>query len=92
MQIVVNEENFQVEAGSSLFELRDRQKPNADLVIVNGYPVDEDQKLKDGDRVVLLCHGEQPTATDLEALMRARHTPGVHEKIKNSCEKSGGVV
>jgi sulfur carrier protein ThiS adenylyltransferase len=91
MQIVVNEEFFQVEAGVSLFELRDCQKPNADLVIVNGYPVDEDQKLKDGDRVVLLCHGEQPTATDLEALMRARHTPGVHEKIKNSCVGIAGV-
>lgn len=57
-----------------MYELRDRQKPDADLLIVNGYPVSDDQQLKDGDRVVLLRRGEQPTSADLETLMRARHT------------------
>ncbi|MEA1923123.1 MAG: sulfur carrier protein ThiS adenylyltransferase ThiF [Pseudomonadota bacterium] len=91
MQIFVNEHSCQVEAETRLYELRDRQKPNADLLIVNGYPVSEDQQLKGGDRVVLIRRGKQPTSADLEALMRARHTPGVHEKIKNSCVGIAGV-
>ncbi|MEA3333409.1 MAG: sulfur carrier protein ThiS adenylyltransferase ThiF [Pseudomonadota bacterium] len=91
MQIFVNEDNCLVEAEIRLYELRDRQKPNADLMIVNGYPVREDQQLKDGDRVVLMRCGQQPTTDDLEALKRARHTPSVHEKIKNSCIGIAGV-
>ncbi|MCD6534411.1 MAG: ThiF family adenylyltransferase, partial [Deltaproteobacteria bacterium] len=91
MQIFVNEQSCQVGAEAGLYELRDCQKPDADLLIVNGYPVSENQQLKDGDRVVLIRRGEQPTTADLEALMRARHTPGVHEKIKNSCVGIAGV-
>ena len=91
MQIFVNEHSCQVEAEIRLYELRDCRKPNADRLIVNGYPVSEDQQLKDGDQVVLIRRGEQPTSADLESLMRARHTPGVHEKIKNSCVGIAGV-
>jgi sulfur carrier protein ThiS adenylyltransferase len=40
---------------------------------------------------VLIRRGEQPTAEDLQRLMMARHTPGVHEKIKNSCVGIAGV-
>ena len=91
MQIFVNEESSQFQAEIRLYELRDRQNPNADLLIVNGYPVSEDQQLKEGDRVVLIRRGEKPTSADLEVLMMARHTPGVHEKIKNSCVGIAGV-
>ena len=91
MQIFINEQNHQFETGIRLFELRDRHKPEADLLIVNGYPANTDQPLSDGDRVVLIQRGEQPTATELEALMMARHTPGVHEKIKNSCVGIAGA-
>ena len=85
MLIFINEQSFQFHAEVRLYGLRDRHKPDADLLIVNGYPANADQPLKDGDRVVLIKRGEQPTSDELEALMMARHTPGVHMKIKNSC-------
>lgn len=91
MQIFVNEQSFQIEKKTSLNELREYYKPDADLVIVNGYPVSQDQLLKDGDRVILVRRGDSPTPADLETLLRARHTPGVHEKIKKSCVGIAGV-
>jgi sulfur carrier protein ThiS adenylyltransferase len=91
MQIFINEQSCRFQSEIRLFELRERQKPDADLLIVNGFPVSTDQQLKDGDRVVLIRRGEQPSADELEALMMARHTPGVHEKIKNSCVGIAGA-
>ena len=86
MQILVNERTIEVEAGTTLFGLRARYKPQADLLIVNGFPTPADQPLVDGDRVALIRRGEVPPPEEMEALLMARHTPGVHEKIK------GGTV
>lgn len=91
MQIYLNEQPENVPSDIGLFELREQKKPDADLLIVNGYPVTVDQPLTADDRVVLIQRGEQPTAEELQQLMMARHTPGVHEKIKNSCVGIAGV-
>ena len=91
MQIFVNEQSQQCAATTSLFELRKQINPHADLLIVNGYPADQDQPLTAGDRIVLIQRGTQPTAAELEGLMMARHTPGVHQKIKHSCVGIAGV-
>ncbi|NOY12369.1 MAG: sulfur carrier protein ThiS adenylyltransferase ThiF, partial [Deltaproteobacteria bacterium] len=91
MLIYLNEQPEQIEPGTGLLALRDQKKPAADLLIVNGYPAGGDQILKEGDRVVLIRRGEKPTAEELERLMMARHTPGVHEKIKHSCVGIAGV-
>lgn len=91
MLIYLNEQTIEIEPDVGLFELRDRHKPAADLVIVNGFPTNTDQRLSEGDRVVLIQRGEQPTAEELEHLMMARHTPGVHAKIKNSCVGIAGA-
>ncbi len=91
MQIYINEQPHTCEAAIHLHELRDQHKPDADVLIVNGFPAATDQELKDGDRVTLIRRGEQPTAQELEALMIARHTPGVHAKIKHSCVGIAGV-
>ncbi len=91
MQIFINEQPAECGAKTSLFCLRDQHKPAADILIVNGFPVNQDQQLQDGDRVSLIRRGEQPSAQELEALMIARHTPGVHAKIKNSCVGIAGV-
>ncbi|MEN2259267.1 ThiS-like ubiquitin domain-containing protein [Paraclostridium benzoelyticum] len=34
--------------------IKDRFKKNADVVILNGYPISENKLLKDGDRVTLI--------------------------------------
>ncbi|RME36339.1 MAG: sulfur carrier protein ThiS adenylyltransferase ThiF [Deltaproteobacteria bacterium] len=83
MNVFVNERAIETDA-ESLFALRDRLKPDADIVICNGFPADTDVPLSDGDRVVLIRRGEIPPVEELEALLMARHTPGVHEKVRNA--------
>jgi sulfur carrier protein ThiS adenylyltransferase len=80
--IRVNEAPFQADEQATLFSLRDAVKPDADILILNGAAVVDDVPLSDGDSVSLIRRGETPSATELEALMAARHTPGVHKKLK----------
>ena len=82
LKVKLNERIADVEEGTTLFALRDAVKPNADVVIINGAAVGEDTPLADGDEVCLIKRGETPSAAELESLMAARHTPGVHEKVK----------
>ncbi|MCD6582772.1 MAG: sulfur carrier protein ThiS adenylyltransferase ThiF [Desulfuromusa sp.] len=82
MQIYLNENPIEIKIGSRLYALRKQHKVGADLLIVNGYPANTDQVLNDGDHVIMIQRGKQPSAAELESLMMARHTPGVHEKIK----------
>ena len=82
MKIFLAEREVDVERGLTLFALRARLKPDADVVVYNGAPSPVDRELNEGDRVVFIRRGEAPSAAELEALMRARHTPGVHMKVK----------
>jgi sulfur carrier protein ThiS adenylyltransferase len=84
MQIEINERPTEIAAGTTLAQLRDAVKPEADLCIRNGHPEREDVPLAPGDRVVFIRRGEIPAAEDLEALLAARHTPGVHARIKSA--------
>jgi sulfur carrier protein ThiS adenylyltransferase len=82
MKIFVAENELDVECGLGLLALKARVKPDADVVVCNGAPVVVDRELREGDRVVFIRRGEVPSAAELEALMMARHTPGVHAKVK----------
>lgn len=82
LKILLNEQLVEVDPNTTLHMLRDRFKGGADILIYNGFPQSQDIALKQGDRVVLIRRGEIPSAQELEALMAARHSPGVHEKVK----------
>ena len=82
MEINVNERPIEVRDGETLFGLRDRVKPAADVVILNGAAMNTDAPLAFGDEVSLITRGENPSVAELEALMASRHTPGVHAKVK----------
>lgn len=84
MTVWINEQPRELPSDTTLFAVRDLCKPEADVLIVNGFPAAADQPLRDGDRVVLIRRGEKPSAQELEALMAARHTPGVHERVKQA--------
>ncbi len=91
MQITLNEKTIDIETGATLHALRERYKPEADVVIHNGHPVKEDVPVAAGDRVVLIRRGEKPSAEEMEALLVSRHTPGVHEKLKEGTVGIAGV-
>ncbi|HEY5955838.1 MAG TPA: sulfur carrier protein ThiS adenylyltransferase ThiF [Polyangiaceae bacterium] len=82
VHIRVNETSLDLEQPTRLRELVQQRKPDADLVIYNGFPVAGDVELAEGDEVILIRRGEIPRPEELEALLVARHGPGVHQKLK----------
>jgi len=91
LNIQLNEQPFEAEEGGTLFGLRDAVKPEADIVILNGAAMSADATLADGDEVCLIKRGEVPSEDELEALMAARHTPGVHAKLKSATVGIAGL-
>jgi sulfur carrier protein ThiS adenylyltransferase len=82
IEIHVNSQRARLPAKSTLLGLRRERKPDADLMILNGFPVVGDVALAPGDEVILIRRGEIPSRDELEALLVARHGPGVHAKLK----------
>jgi sulfur carrier protein ThiS adenylyltransferase len=62
----------------------DTYKPGADIFIVNGFPASPDTVLAENDIYCLIKRGETPTASQMESLLIARHTPGVHDIVKKA--------
>lgn len=89
--ILVNEQKQTVSDGCTVGKLRDQVKPGADVLVVNGFPSTDDNRLKEGDQVVLIRRGEIPKADELQALMAARHSPGVHERMSKSTVGIAGL-
>ncbi len=84
MRVLVNERERDIEGEITAFEVRDKIKSDADIVILNGFPIKQDYVLSEGDKVTLIKRGEIPKKEELEALMVSRHTPKVHEKVKKA--------
>ncbi len=91
MRILLNERECEIADGAPLDAVRARVAPGADVLIVNGAVVDGAHQLHDGDHVVLITRGVQPSTQELDALMAARHTPGVHAVMKRSCVGIAGL-
>ena len=91
LRIRVNEKEKTLPSPTTLFDLRNQVKPDADLVIYNGFPLTSDLPLKQGDEIVLIRKGEIPSPEEFESLMMARHTPGVHQKIKSAVVGIAGL-
>jgi sulfur carrier protein ThiS adenylyltransferase len=81
--ILVNERTRLVSSDARLHDVRTAFKPEADVIILNGFPIRDNQTLAAGDEVVLIRRGEIPDDAELEALIVARHGPGVHRKLKD---------
>jgi sulfur carrier protein ThiS adenylyltransferase len=91
MQIYLNERIVSMQSDETLNTIRDRFKPEADILILNGFPAKGDAKVTAGDRVVLIRRGEIPEAAELEAQLMARSTPGVYEAVHGATIGIAGV-
>jgi hypothetical protein len=78
----VNERPLRAARSSMLYDVRNTVKPDADVVIHNGFPASTNSELRDGDQIVLIRRGEVPPFEELEALLVARHGPGVHDRVR----------
>jgi sulfur carrier protein ThiS adenylyltransferase len=91
IKIKVNENKKEINEDETCFKLRDKLKPNSDVVILNGFPLEEDKPLKEGDSIVFIKKGQVPNKEELRGVMMARHTPGVHERVANARVAIAGV-
>jgi sulfur carrier protein ThiS adenylyltransferase len=82
MHIRVNEREVEHRGEATVGAVRAACKADADVVIRNGHPAAPGDPVAEGDELVLIRRGETPTADELEALLVARHTPGVHRVVK----------
>ncbi|MDD5757797.1 MAG: sulfur carrier protein ThiS adenylyltransferase ThiF [Desulfobulbaceae bacterium] len=80
----VNERPCDFFPGLRLEDLARRFKPEADVFIVNGFPMPPSTELNDGDSCWLIKRGEHISFAEMEHLLYARHTPGVQGKVKES--------
>lgn len=91
MKISLNEKPHTIDSGLTLADIAARHKPGADVLILNGFPAPPETELKEGDSAFLIRRGEMPAEEELEALMAARHTPGVHARLKEASVGIAGV-
>ena len=91
MSVKVNEKETSVPSNITLFQVKNQFKPDAEVIIYNGFPVDSDRSLKEGDELVFIKKGEIPSSEEFESLMMARHSPGIHQKIKKSVVGIAGL-
>jgi len=77
MRVTLNGKESDVTA-STAFALRSADE----IVILNGFQISADRELRDGDNVYVIQKGVMPSRDELEGMMAARHTPGVHNRLK----------
>ncbi len=82
MKIIVNENVLEIEDNMTLYQVRDMHKKKYDVVILNGYQIQDDKMLKENDQITLIKKGEILDINELERLLIARHTPNIHNKLK----------
>ncbi|NLI92718.1 MAG: sulfur carrier protein ThiS adenylyltransferase ThiF [Peptococcaceae bacterium] len=81
MNLCVNGQNKELDCQTA-FEVRKQIGNPTDIVILNGFQIDEDCPVTQNDTVNIIPKGIMPKREDLESMMMARHTPHVHEKVK----------
>jgi len=91
VNIRINEKPVTVENGLTLVALAEHVKPGADVLILNGFPAPAETVVREGDELFLIKRGELPDEEELEYLMAARHTPGVHARLKQAVVGIAGV-
>jgi len=91
IDIKVNEKGVSVPSRTTLHQLKKRFSPKADVIIYNGFPLTSDHPLTAGDEIVFIQKGARPSSEEFECLLLARHTPGVHQKIKGSVVGIAGL-
>jgi len=91
VRILVNETGVDIEQGATVGSVAERHKTGADVLILNGFPASANTALEEGDELFLIRRGEVPTRDELEGLMAARHTPGVHARLKDASVGIAGV-
>lgn len=87
MEIKLNGKRINTDC-KTVFKLK---KNKSDTAILDGYQISEDAELKEGANVCIFDKSEIPRESELEAMMCARHTPDIHEKLKKASVAIAGL-
>ncbi|MGX4600591.1 sulfur carrier protein ThiS adenylyltransferase ThiF [Faecalimicrobium sp. JNUCC 81] len=82
MKIFINEILQEINKNMTAYQVKKKYKEDSDVLILNGYQINEDILLKDNDKITLIKKGEKPSKEDLKNLLIARHTPNIHSKLE----------
>lgn len=82
MNITVNGKEQELDSQTA-FEVRQQLGNQTDIVILNGFQINEDMPLSENDNLSIIQKGIMPKEDELESMMMARHTPNVHNKVKH---------
>ncbi|RDU66519.1 sulfur carrier protein ThiS adenylyltransferase ThiF [Helicobacter didelphidarum] len=91
MKIFFNGQNCHTDCINSRDFFLTHNAKECDVWIVNGFATQEAITLHEGDELFYIQRGVMPTQDALESMMRARHTPKLHEKLKQSCVGIAGL-
>ncbi|KGI56098.1 thiamine biosynthesis protein ThiF [Campylobacter sp. MIT 97-5078] len=84
MQVKFNGKELDTQFKTSLEFFKNVSKNENDVWIINGFATKENIALKENDELFCIEKCVMPPKEALEAMMSARHTPKVYEKLKNS--------
>ncbi|MBM4764410.1 sulfur carrier protein ThiS adenylyltransferase ThiF [Bacillus sp. B15-48] len=83
MKLTVNGKEMELTCQTA-FEVRNQVGNPTDIVILNGFQISQDSPISENDVLSVIQKGVMPKEEELESMMMARHTPNVHNKLKNA--------
>ncbi len=81
MKLIINGKE-QETTYQTAFQVRDSIGNPDDIVILNGFQMNQDSPLAENDILSIIRKGVMPDEEELESMMMARHTPYVHQRVK----------
>lgn len=84
MTVKFNGEGINTDFNNTLDFFQSVSKNENDVWIVNGFATKEKLKLNEGDELFCIEKNVIPPYEALDSMMRARHTPKLHDKLKIS--------
>ena len=75
----------------SLHALHQLRGSDSDITILNGYATADDLPIKAGDEIFFIPKKSLPPKDALEAMLYARHTPRIQEKLKSGIVAIAGL-
>lgn len=84
LHITLNSAPLATHARTSLELFQSLGGKESDVWIVNGFATKEPIALQNGDELFCIQKGVLPPKDALDSMMRARHTPKLHEKLKQA--------
>ncbi|CBG40575.1 thiamine biosynthesis protein ThiF [Helicobacter mustelae] len=84
MRIKFNGQPLSTTCQNSAEFFHQHSKDPSDVWIINGFATKQSQQLHENDELFCIPKGKIPQKEALDAMMRARHTPHLHDKLKRA--------